>query len=194
MQNKERTSPGPAAEGPRSHNLWDFKPTARPYTDLYPPECFCERRVSPKKQEGIRPGCGPDTMREKSLAIGMHQASTCAGWAERPTPAEFYEAIRAEEPTERQVNMLSQWVEEARWETIFHAWVEEVYTWRQLATALHRAGLHHSRWSRTLNGWAEQPPGTASVAAPGPRRRAPDLGERPAPSQNDNDHGRQRVG
>ncbi len=37
-----------------------------------------------------------------SLTIRMRLASSCAGWAERPTNAEFYDAVRAVAPSERE--------------------------------------------------------------------------------------------
>ena len=96
-------------------------------------------------------------MRENSEAISCHQVSTCAGWVQRPTAAEFYNAIHAEEQTERERGILRQWVQETHWEIIFQAWVEDVYTMRELVAALHRAGLTTSRWSRRLNKWATIP-------------------------------------
>ena len=102
-------------------------------------------------------------MGPRSLAVQMHQVSTCAGWAQHPTSREFYDAIRAEKPTDRQRSILLQWMQEARWDTIFAAWAEEVYTMRGLVQALHRAGLTETRWSRRLNRWAQIPEGEAGT-------------------------------
>ena len=84
------------AEREGRERFWDFNPTARPYAELHPPDWFSDRKLTAEEREAIRPGAGPETMRARSLAISMHQVSTCAGWRVRPTSDEFYEAIRVE--------------------------------------------------------------------------------------------------
>lgn len=126
---------------------WDRKP----YDALRPAACFSTRRPTPDQRAAIRPRALPKEVRQQSGTIGARLASSCAGWAEPPTAAEFYAAIRADQPTERQRQILDAWIREASWEEIVGGWADEVYTFRELAEALHRAGLGRCRWARGLN-------------------------------------------
>ena len=132
---------------------WDRKP----YDELRPAACFSARRPTPKQRAAIRPRALPEEVRQQSGMIGARLASSCAGWAEPPTAAEFYAAIRADQPTERQRHILDAWIREASWEEIVGGWADEVYTFRELARALHRAGLGRCRWARGLNRLARNP-------------------------------------
>lgn len=96
---------------------------------------------------------GPD-----SRTVRLRLRSSCAGWARRPEPAELYAAIRSSRPTERERSLLRMWANEPEWLELIQAWAERVYTLRELAAALHRAGITRSRHSRTLNRWAARRP------------------------------------
>ena len=87
----------------------------------------------------------------------MRLGLSCAGWKNRPTSQEFYEAVRTQTQTQRQRLILETWATEARWFELIHAWAEDAYTLRELATALHRAGLARCKAARVLNGWATPP-------------------------------------
>ena len=134
--------------------FWDFNPTARPYATLHPAERFSDRRLTDDERRWLRPNATPETRGGHSRAVTAHQTSTCTGWKVRPTSGEFYAAIRAEQPSERERDMLAQWVQEADWQTIMMAYADDVYTIRELVAALHRAGMSECRWSRKLNKWA----------------------------------------
>lgn len=129
-----------------------------PYDELRPASCFSERRPTPQERAAIRPRARPEEIRQQSGTIGARLASSCAGWAEHPTSREFYAAIRADRPTERQRHILDAWIREASWEEIVGGWADEVYTFRELAGALNRAGLGRCRWARALNRLAKRPP------------------------------------
>ena len=92
---------------------------------------------------------GPD-----SRTVALRLGRSCAGWAEKPTSREFYEAVRAAVPDERQCAVLGTWIQEATAEDIMFAWAEEVYTMRQLAQALHASGNANSLACVELNGLA----------------------------------------
>ena len=128
-----------------------------PYDELRPAGCFSERRPTPRERAAIRPRARPEEVGQQSGTIGARLASSCAGWAQHPTAADFYAAIRAEQPTERQRHVLDAWIREASWEEIVGGWADEVYTFRELAGALHRAGLGRCRWARGLNRLARRP-------------------------------------
>lgn len=128
-----------------------------PYDELRPAACFSERRPTARERAAIRPRARPEEIRRQSGTIGARLASSCAGWAEHPTSSEFYAAIRADRPTARQRHILDAWIREASWEEIVGGWADEVYTFRELAGALHRAGLGRCRWARGLNRLAGRP-------------------------------------
>ena len=115
--------------------------------DLLPPEAFPdapptarERRIFQSVPKGVDPRDSP--------TVWHRLASSCSGWAEPPTPTEFYDAIRAARPTPRQREIVRTWAAEARSGEVIRPWVEGVYTWRQLVRALHRSG---ATWNGHLN-------------------------------------------
>lgn len=115
--------------------------------DLLPPEAFpdappteTERRIFRSVPMGVDARDSPTVWRRL--------ASSCSGWTEPPTPAEFYDAIRAASPTRRQREIVRTWAAEANTGEVIRAWVEGVYTWRQLVRALHRS---NAAWNGNLN-------------------------------------------
>ena len=125
---------------------------------LRPPEAF--RDEGPTEGESRRLGRGTskhETGRQ-SITVTLRLAGSCAGWRRRPTSGEFYDAVRAREPDQRQRTILHTFVQEAEWYELMAAWAEKAYTLRELVRALHRAGHGDCRAARTLNGWAATPP------------------------------------
>ena len=74
-------------------------------------------------------------------AIKARIARSTAGWRVRPTPAEFDEALRATDPTDRQRAIVDMWAREAAPREMLLAWLQRAYDWRALVDALHRHGL-----------------------------------------------------
>lgn len=110
---------------------------------LLPPEAFDD--VGPTGHDRMMllgADDGPADGRN-SPTVRVRMASSCAGWKIPPRPVELYDAIRAGEPTGRQRTILRMWATETDWEELVRAWAEEVYTFRELAAALHRAGITH---------------------------------------------------
>ena len=124
---------------------------------LKPAEAFDDRRATSafRAARGIERQA--DELGRKSRTVARRVASSCAGWAQRPTAADFYDALRAEEPTEQQRSLIAMWVREATNAELTMAWVEEVYTDRELVAAIHRAGAADVNRKRNadLNRWAE---------------------------------------
>ena len=117
------------------------RPAYRPTDpELLPAERFSDEPAPAWQCKLIDAPTSPDETRECSRSVGFRFAASCAGWRRRPTAAEFYEAVRAEVPTERQRALLDTWATEAEWEELLAAWTEHLYTFRELAAALHRAG------------------------------------------------------
>ena len=106
--------------------------------DLLPAEAFPDAPPTERERRIFRSvPMGVDA--RDSPTVWHRLASSCSGWAEPPTPAEFYDTIRAASPTRRQREIVRTWAAEAKTGEVIRAWVEGVYTWRQLVTALHRS-------------------------------------------------------
>lgn len=83
--------------------------------------------------------------------------ASCAGWPQPPTAAEFYEAVRADAPNERQRIIVRAWALEATEIEMIRAWAEHAYTWRTLVRALHKSGFDQPQVIRTINDYAQVP-------------------------------------
>ena len=136
---------------------FEFNPTAQPWTKLHPAAWFPNRAITKDEQQRVVPWGTAGTLGDCSASISAHMASTCAGWVQIPRSQEFYAAIRAERPTERQRDILLQWTEEALPSAVFDAWAEGVYTIRELVGALERAGITTCRLARMINEFADPP-------------------------------------
>ena len=87
---------------------------------------------------------------ESSTVEGV-LTSGCCGWGRRPDAREFFEAMRADDPTKRQLAVGSAFIDEADIDEILMAHLEGAFTWRQLAVLMHRLGRETSRLSTYLN-------------------------------------------
>lgn len=121
---------------------------------LREPESFAD--TSPTDTETVRLGYAKDLVRveAKSLTVMLRLSASCAGWSEPPSAAEFYDAVRASEPTGRQRAILGTFAQEAGWHELIGGWAERAYTIRELVTALHRTGHAKCQAARWINGWA----------------------------------------
>ena len=118
---------------------------------VLPPERFSDARATPEQCGMVNAPTSPDDTGPKSKTIRMRLACSCAGWKRPPTSDEFYEAARAEKPDKRQWAILDSWSSEAEDFEILDAWTEHAYTFRQLATALERAGIRRCAIAEALN-------------------------------------------
>ncbi len=83
----------------------------------------------------------PDERRgSEARAIAGLLCGACCGWAQSPTAAEFYNAMRTSEPTGRQRAIVSVLIAEGSNDTVALAYLQGAFTWRQLATAMHQHG------------------------------------------------------
>ena len=92
----------------------------------------------------------------------------CCGWRKQPDAAELYDALRAEQPTKRQLAVAGALISEADIDDLLMAHLEGAFTWRQLATMIHRLGMETSELSTYLNKRATRartppPAGSAEV-------------------------------
>ena len=101
--------------------------------------------------------CAPEARRgRQAWAVHRRIMSSCAGWEQRPTAGEFYDAVRASRPTDRQKVIVRMWGAEATLEDLVEAWAQQAYTFRQLVRALHRADFSYGPQVRTINRWARK--------------------------------------
>lgn len=121
---------------------------------LLPAEAFSDE---PAGEAVFRRLCEPDAPRGRhAWAVHRRIMSSCAGWEKRPTADEFYDAVRASRPTDRQKVIIRMWGAEATLEDLVEAWAQQAYTFRQLVRALHRAGFSRGSRIRTINRWARK--------------------------------------
>ena len=121
---------------------------------LLPAERFSNRPASAWHGRLINAAAEPERTRGQSQAVALRLSRSCSGWEQRPSSNELYEAIRAKTPTQRERAILECWASEADWEELLQAWTEHAYTFRELAAALHRAGLSRCPAAAALNSWA----------------------------------------
>ena len=133
-------------------------------TQLYPrpptlrkPELFADAEPTEDEAQRLSRARGAQETGRNSITVKLRLARSCAGWGERPKSWEFYDAVRAEKPDERQRTILHVFAQEAEWYELISAWAERAYTLRQLVAALHRAGHARCRAARALNRWATAP-------------------------------------
>ena len=108
-------------------------------------------------------GASDDEVGPNSATVRWRFFSCTAGWPDPPGSADLYDALRAETPTSRQASVIRAWLQEATIQELTLAWVEEAYSWRLLARAVHRLGHKDPRLNRYLNQFAD--PGRAESCA-----------------------------
>ncbi len=118
---------------------------------LAPPDAFPKATGTATLRERFLPGHDAKAVREQSSTVVRRLASSCAGWVRKPTAPEFYRAIRAQKPTARQKALVRLWISEATNEEITLAWLENAYSYQELAAAIHRNGVNYPDRNRELN-------------------------------------------
>ena len=128
-----------------------------PEHELAPADAFPATYADAEMRRYCMHRCPQDQLGARSRTVRRRIWSSCAGWTAEPTTEEFYEAVRAESPSRRQRQIVSMWVLEATDEDIMTAWLEEAYSFRDLAAAMHRTGAAICNPERNfeLNGFAE---------------------------------------
>ena len=124
-----------------------------PFPALLAPEHFSDAHASAEMKAKLRAATRPDETGANSVTVRGRLSSSCCGWPMQPSVGEFYQALRSDPPTDRQTAILETWAAEADDSELLHAWAEDAYTFRQLAEALHRAGIHRSPMSVRLNNY-----------------------------------------
>ena len=89
-----------------------------------------------------------------SKALKMRMASISAGWETPSSGEELHAAIHAGEPDDRQIAVIRSWEAETDEHEIFEAFLEQAYSFKALAAALHRAGLERCKSAAFMNQFA----------------------------------------
>ena len=107
---------------------------------LPPPEAFPDDYTRTETLLRFRPSANPAETGPNSRTIRSVIRRRCCGWRTPPTPQEVYDAMRADEPTRRQLDDMTVVLNESTFDEIVLAHLEGAFTWRQLARAVHRRG------------------------------------------------------
>ena len=145
--------PTPVDDTPRGSLEQRADNTWAPAT-LLPPEAFSDEEASPRHFKRLgQPDAGTG---RHAAAVRRRIMSSCAGWKQRPTTCEFYDAVRAEHPTRCQRAIVDMWGREATFYELLEAWAQRAYTDRQLVRALHLTGFDCGDRIREINQWARK--------------------------------------
>ena len=117
---------------------------------VLPPERFSDE-YEPPDPAFADEGRGAEADAIKGLLAGC-----CCGWERRPTAAEFYDAMRAGEPTARQMAIIRVLTAEGSTRQICLAYLQGAFTWRQLARAMTRQGAYKGGLAQYVNRYANR--------------------------------------
>lgn len=131
------------------------RPDATP--ELEPPDAFSDKYAARSLLAEIRPDADPQATGPGSQTVRGLLCGACAGWGEPPTSAELYDAMRAENPTDRQLAIAGVLVNEASFDELLNAHTEGAFTWRQLARAAAKRGYVPPGRVRQINAFATRP-------------------------------------
>ena len=140
------------AETERRRHAADTQPTLAPI-DAFPDEYSTADDLAAVRFDADPGATGPHSQTIRGLLGGA-----CAGWRVRPTSVELYDALRADNPTNRQRSIATVLINEASFEDLVNAHTEGAFTWRQLARAARRQGTVPPRRIRQINAFATPPP------------------------------------
>ena len=121
---------------------------------LKPPEAFSDEYSPPEQLARLRPDADPERTGPNSQTIRGVICGGCCGWGTPPTSAELYDAMRSNNPTERQRAVATVLIHEADFEDLLNAYIERAFTWRQLARAMHRRKHVPPTRARQVNAFA----------------------------------------
>ena len=159
-----RLPPGTAELGRAATWAWSKAETRRRYRDdaaqpvLAPIDAFPDEYSETDDLAAIHLHADPNATGPHSQTIRGLLGGACAGWPLRPTSAELYDALRADNPTNRQRSIATVLINEASFEDLVNAHTEGAFTWRQLARAARRQGTVPPFRIRQINAFATPPP------------------------------------
>ena len=122
---------------------------------VLPAERFSDARATPEQCAMMNAPTGAENTGAMSTSVQIRLRSSCCGWRIPPSSEEFYQAIQAETPDERQRAIMESWSMEAEDVEVLQGWTEHAYTLRELAAALRRSGIERCAIAETLNRLSE---------------------------------------
>ena len=125
---------------------------------LAPIDAFPDEYSTADDLAAVRLDADPDATGPHSQTIRGLLGGACAGWRVRPTSVELYDALRADNATNRQRSIATVLINEASFEDLVNAHTEGAFTWRQLARAARRQGTVPPPRIRQINAFATPPP------------------------------------
>ena len=140
------------AETERRRHAAAARPTLAPI-DAFPDEYSTADDLAAIRLDADSDATGPHSRTIRGLLGGA-----CAGWRVRPTSVELYDALRADDPTNRQRSIATVLINEASFEDLVNAHTEGAFTWRQLARAARRQGTVPPLRIRQINAFATPSP------------------------------------
>ncbi len=156
----------PEAADPRKTDTWAWsraetarrRHAAATQPTLAPIDAFPDEYSTADDLAATRLDADPDATGPRSRTIRGLLGGACAGWRVRPTSVELYDALRADDPTNRQRSIAAVLINEASFEDLVNAHTEGAFTWRQLARAALRQGTVPPLRIRQINAFATPPP------------------------------------
>ena len=130
-------------------------PNWRP-CEVAPLEAFDDELAQDGLAAQVQPDYLPETGRGSSTVRAVF-ASRCCGYVNPPTAEELYDAMRRDDPNERDRQVLAAWVIEATERDWLLAWTEQAYSWRMLARAVAISEFPCWERIRNLNMVAKKP-------------------------------------
>ena len=118
--------------------------------ELPPPETFSDEYTPVEALLALRPHADPAETGPESRAVRIVIRRRCCGWRNRPTSREVYDALRADNPTGRQLAVMTVVLNAATFSEMVLAHLEGAFTWRQLARAMHRHRCSPPRRARQI--------------------------------------------
>lgn len=156
----------PETADPRKTETWAWskaeterrRDAAATRPTLAPIDAFPDEYSTADDLAAVRRDADPDATGPHSGTIRGLLGGACAGWRVRPTSVELYDALRADDPTNRQRSIATVLINEASFEDLVNAHTEGAFTWRQLARAARRQGTVPPLRIRQINAFAAPPP------------------------------------
>ena len=103
------------------------------------------------RETEIEGGRGPQSSIIEDLLAGA-----CGGWKQRPSAAEFHEAMRATVPDARQRAITGVLIKEGTVDQVLLAHLQGAFTWRQVVRRMHERAVCDPALTRYVNRWADK--------------------------------------
>lgn len=121
---------------------------------LGPPDVFADEVSDRDERRRCSHEVPDDETGPDSRTVTSRLRMSCTEWPKAPTARDLHQAIHHPRQTTDETALLLIWFHEADTAEQLYAQLEGAYSWRTLATALHRVGLIHGEGARRINRFA----------------------------------------